>query len=31
MSKKEVFENIAITVVLLGGMYVVCLVGSILG
>ena len=27
MSKKEVMENIALTVILLGGMYLVCLAG----
>ena len=31
MSKKEIMENIALTVILLGGMYLVCLAGSILG
>lgn len=31
MSRKEVMENIALAVILLGGMYVVCLIGSILG
>ena len=31
MKRREVLENIALTVILLGGMYLVCLVGSIWG